>query len=47
MFTGFQPAASSEALQKMGQQIRRWRIHTRTRHDLDELARVINPIVAG
>jgi len=47
MFVGFQPAVSPEALKEMGQQVRRWRIHTRTRHDLGELAREINPIVAG
>ena len=47
MFTGFQPAVSPEALMKMSQQVRRWRIHTRTRHDLNELAALINPVVAG
>ena len=47
MFTGFQPAVSPEALKKMGQQVRQWRIHTRTRHDLNELAALINPVVAG
>jgi RNA-directed DNA polymerase len=47
MFTGFQPKVSPEALKKMGQQVRRWRIHTWTRHDLNELAAMINPIVAG
>ena len=44
---GFQPAVSPGALKEMGQQIRQWRICTRTRHDLNELARAINPIVAG
>jgi RNA-directed DNA polymerase len=47
MFTGFQPAVSPEALKKMSQQVRRWWIHTRTRHDLNELAALINPVVAG
>ena len=47
MFTGFQPAVSPEALKRMSQQVRRWRIHTRTRHDLNELAALINPVVAG
>lgn len=47
MFVGFQPAVSPEALKKMSRQVRRWRIHTRTRHTLDELAAAINPIVAG
>jgi RNA-directed DNA polymerase len=47
MFVGFQPAVSPEALKKMSQQVRRWRIHTRTRHGLGELAALINPVVAG
>jgi RNA-directed DNA polymerase len=47
MFTGFQPAVSSGALKKMSRQVRQWRIHTRTRHDLGELAALINPVVAG
>ncbi|WP_250291138.1 group II intron reverse transcriptase/maturase [Frankia sp. CiP1_Cm_nod1] len=47
MFVGFQPAVSPEALKKMSQRVRRWRIHTRTRHDLSELATLINPVVAG
>jgi RNA-directed DNA polymerase len=31
----------------MGQRIREWRIHLRTRLDLNELAEWINPIVSG
>ena len=30
MFTGFHPAISTDALKKMGQQVRQWRIHTWT-----------------
>jgi group II intron reverse transcriptase/maturase len=47
MFTAFVPAISPEALKKISGEVRRWRIHTRTRHDLDELAERINPIVRG
>ncbi|NKZ07310.1 group II intron reverse transcriptase/maturase [Actinomadura latina] len=47
MFVGFQPAVSPDALKQMSRQIRRWRIHMRTGHDLNELAKAINPIVAG
>src|SRR5262249_46396759 len=32
---------------KMGQQVRQWRIHTRTGHDLNEIAALVNPVVAG
>lgn len=46
-FVGFQPAVSAEAFQKMSRHVRRWRLHRRTRHNLDELAEAINPIVAG
>jgi len=31
----------------MSQQVRQWRIHTRTGYDLNELAELINPVVAG
>jgi RNA-directed DNA polymerase len=47
MFVGFQPAVSAEALKKMHEQVRRWRLHQRIGHDLDGLAETINPIVAG
>jgi RNA-directed DNA polymerase len=46
-FTSFLPAVSAEALKAMGQRLRSWRIHMRTRDDLGELAAWINPIVAG
>ncbi|MET8682552.1 group II intron reverse transcriptase/maturase [Streptomyces sp. NPDC004647] len=46
-FTSFLPAVSSEALKAMGQQVREWRIHRRTRLELIELADWINPIVSG
>lgn len=47
LFVSFQPAVSSDALKKMSEQVRRWRIHKRIGRDLDELAEEINPIVAG
>ncbi|HEY1626977.1 MAG TPA: group II intron reverse transcriptase/maturase [Streptosporangiaceae bacterium] len=46
-FTSFLPAVSPEALKAMSQQVREWRIHRRTRLELDELADWINPIVSG
>ena len=27
--------------------VRQWRIHTWTRHDLNEIAALVNPVVAG
>jgi RNA-directed DNA polymerase len=47
IFTSFAPAISPEALKAKSQMVRGWRIHMRTGASLDELARTINPIVAG
>ena len=46
-FTGFLPAISPEALQAKGAELRAMRIHRRTDLTLDDLARWLNPIVAG
>jgi group II intron reverse transcriptase/maturase len=46
-FTGFLPAISSEALKAKSAWLRRMRIHRRTDLSLDDLARWLNPIVAG
>jgi hypothetical protein len=47
IFCSFQPAVSDEAMKKMSEQVRSWRLHTRTGSDLRQLAQDINPIVAG
>ena len=47
LFTAFVPAISPEALNKISGEVRRWRLHTRTGHDLNDLAERINPIVRG
>lgn len=47
LFTAFAPAISREALKRISGEVRRWRLHTRTRHDLDDLAERINPVVRG
>ncbi|GGV97767.1 group II intron reverse transcriptase/maturase [Streptomyces gelaticus] len=46
-FLAFDPAVSKEALKKMGREVRRWHLHTRTDLTFQELARRINPVVAG
>ena len=46
-FTGFLPAISKDALNKMSREVRRWRLHLLTGHTLADLARQINPIVRG
>src|SRR6185369_13361452 len=43
VFTSFLPAVSKDALKKMGQEVRRWRVHRRTDLDFAGLARMINP----
>jgi hypothetical protein len=45
--TNFLPAISKDALKQISGEVRRWRLHRRTRHSLAELARQIKPIVRG
>src|SRR5258708_31949829 len=47
IFTGFLPAVSKDALKRMSEEVRSWRIHLRTTTDLQALAEWINPIVRG
>ena len=46
-FTNFLPAISKDALNKISGEVRRWRLHHRTRHSFAELAKKINPIIRG
>jgi RNA-directed DNA polymerase len=46
-FTSFLPAISPEALKAKGDRLRELRIHRRTTLSLDDLARWLNPIIAG
>jgi RNA-directed DNA polymerase len=46
-FTSFLPAVSKDALNKMSEQVRSWRLHLRTGHTFADLAQKINPIVRG
>ena len=46
-FTSFLPAVSTDALKRMGAEVRSWRLHRRTGHTLAELAAEINPIIRG
>jgi RNA-directed DNA polymerase len=46
-FNGFAPAISPAALKAISLEVRRWRLHRRTRHELSDLADRINPIVRG
>src|SRR5487761_1418530 len=47
LFSAFLPAVSRDALKRMNEEVRAWRIHLRTATELDELAAWINPVVRG
>jgi RNA-directed DNA polymerase len=47
MMTGFNPAISKDALNKISAQVRSWGLHRRTGLSEADLARWINPIVRG
>jgi RNA-directed DNA polymerase len=47
MFSAFLPAVSKDALKRMSEEVRAWRIHLRTATDLNDLAAWINPVVRG
>jgi RNA-directed DNA polymerase len=47
MMTGFTPAISKDALNKLSAQVRSWGLHRRTGLSEADLARWINPIVRG
>ncbi|WP_409474477.1 group II intron reverse transcriptase/maturase [Streptomyces sp. HC307] len=43
----FRPAISRNALKRLGEEVRSWRLHRRVNLTVEELAQRINPIVAG
>lgn len=47
LFTGYLPAVSKAAKKKIGNQIRTWRLCRRSGSTLQQLARLINPVVTG
>ncbi len=47
VFLGFNPAISKDAMNKIGAQVRSWRLHRRTELTEADVARRINPIVRG
>jgi group II intron reverse transcriptase/maturase len=46
-FTRFLPAISPDALKKIGERVRSWRLHRRTGDTAADLARMVNPVVRG
>ena len=47
LFISFAPAMSSGAAKSMRKKVRRWRLHGKSRHRLEELAEKLNPTVRG
>ena len=47
MLTGFTPAISKDALNRLSAQVRSWGLHRRTGLSEADLARWINPVVRG
>jgi hypothetical protein len=47
LFSSINPAISKDALKRLNEEVRAWRVHLRTGQTLAELARTINPIVRG
>lgn len=47
VFAAFLPAISKDALKRLSQTVRRWRLHRRTELSFADLAKMINPIVRG
>ena len=47
VFTGFGPAISKDALNKISAEVRSWRLHQHSDWTFGQLARRINPIVRG
>jgi hypothetical protein len=47
MFTGFNPAISKDALNKISAQVRSWGLHRHTEVSEADIAQRINPIVRG
>jgi RNA-directed DNA polymerase len=46
-FVNFAPAVSDEAVKRMRQEIRRWRLHLRSGSTLTDLAQTINAVIQG
>jgi RNA-directed DNA polymerase len=46
-FTSFLPGASDDALRRMRQAVRRWRLNRQTHVTLAEVARLYNPVIQG
>jgi len=46
-FTGFNPAVSNKAAKTMRDRIRSWQIHRMSDKSIEEISRIVNPVVQG
>ena len=47
MFSAFLPAVSKDALKRMSEEVRSWRIHLRSGTELEDIASWVNPVIRG
>ncbi|HLK01491.1 MAG TPA: group II intron reverse transcriptase/maturase [Streptosporangiaceae bacterium] len=47
MFSAFLPAVSKDALKRMSEEVRAWRIHQRSGTELEDIAAWVNPVIRG
>lgn len=47
LFTGFNPAISPKSLRNINKEIRDLRIHSKTGNTLEQIAKILNPMVSG
>ena len=47
IFTGYTPALSRKSLKRISNTIRKWNFQRWSRHTIEDIARVLNPVVSG
>jgi group II intron reverse transcriptase/maturase len=47
MFSAFLPAVSKDALKRMSEEVRSWRVHHRSGTELEDIASWVNPVIRG
>jgi RNA-directed DNA polymerase len=47
MFSAFLPAVSKDALKRMSEEVRSWRVHLRSGTELEDIAAWLNPVIRG
>lgn len=47
MFSAFLPAVGKDALKRMSEEVRSWRVHLRSGTELEDIAAWLNPVIRG